>query len=72
MEPQRGNEKNKQRLPVPLWPTISNADPSYCDHLHEADELRVLHLNMLSTLNTKAPHLAKYTFKKINAEREYV
>lgn len=23
-EPQRGNEKNKQPLPVPLWPEISN------------------------------------------------
>lgn len=24
VEPQRGNEKNKQSLPVPLWPEISN------------------------------------------------
>lgn len=24
VEPQRGNEKNKQPLPVPLWPEISN------------------------------------------------
>lgn len=24
MEPQRGNEKNKQPLPVPLWAEISN------------------------------------------------
>lgn len=29
VEPQRGNEKNKQPLPVPLRPEISNTDPSY-------------------------------------------
>lgn len=28
VEPQRGNEKNKQPLPVPLWSEISNTLPS--------------------------------------------
>ncbi|MEQ2191039.1 hypothetical protein XENOCAPTIV_019245 [Xenoophorus captivus] len=58
VEPQRGNEKNKQRLPVPLWPEISSTDTSYNDHLHEADEHHVINLNKFSTLETKASNFA--------------
>lgn len=46
VEPQRGNEKNKQSLPVPLWPEISNTliPPTITTSAREEEQHNPVHL----------------------------